>query len=230
MMVETLVRSVGESVKKPQEKIIEKSQMPQQRDNFYTNILRQVVQENWAGKTQQGSAKPIAITALEEHATRMHNLLGTLEYEYMCMPNVIAHAKKMERDELQRYLSSIEAVTAAYKYTYDPDSLSYFVAGLTLKAKDADTVEKHLNNHIHKLEHKASTLAIKSDKERREAEAVSKEIARRKGSLLRFLKKGEISLLNSNLELRSKRIRAFSKGAQRYYGIVLKIKEMAKKQ
>lgn len=196
--------------------------------SFDREILRRIIKESWRGnlgEVDKSNGQTLAL--LDDHATRMEKILQTLDYEVLCMPNVISNSRRMTRRELNAYLACLEALAIGYKYRFDNDFVNIFLAGLVLKAKDLGGVRKCISLFIKELETRAEYYKARSERHGKGAELLTSQINKRRSSLLRFFKRGEILVLNRRLTRRNMLIKKFSGKADKYAGIVVKVKGVA---
>ena len=115
-------------------------------NNFISKALRRVVSEEW----QKMSTDQKFSQTLNEHASRMEELLGSYDYGAICMPNIISNSKKMNHRELISYLSLVESLGIGYTHWFGSDFANIYLAGLTLKARDTRSISKYLNTFLKK--------------------------------------------------------------------------------
>lgn len=193
-------------------------------ETFEKGILRKVVRESWRGKIAESTTNPRAAQILDEHASKMEDLFGTLEYGALCMPNIIANSKKMSERELTAYLTILESLGAGYKSNFNSDFANIILAGLILKARDQYSVLKHLNVFTGGIEKKLSSYKSAMEMENKDLSTLMEELEAKDSGLFRFFRKGEIRLLKRLIAMKSKRLKVLQKRSGRYSGIMMKVK------
>ncbi|MCL5100768.1 MAG: hypothetical protein M1122_02340 [Candidatus Marsarchaeota archaeon] len=190
-------------------------------DTFEKEILDRVIKENWRGKAQNVDQ---SVAILDTHAAGMRKLLNTFDYEVLCMPNIILNSKNMTKTELSSYLSLLEALAIGYKHKLDNEFVNIFMTGLTLKARNAQSVTKYLDYFIQDMEKKANYYHTRADKEKGAADNIAVELEKREASLLKFLKKREIKSLRSRFKRKTLKARKFSTKEKTYASIISRVK------
>jgi hypothetical protein len=189
--------------------------------------LNKVVRDSWRNKLDAKHDAKIA-DSLNSHAANMRKVLGTFDYEVLCMPNIIANSKQMTRSELSQYLSMIEALAIGYKHMFENDFVSILMAGLTLKARNISSMSRYFDMFVKDIENKSSSYRKKAEKVGGSVEKLAVEIERMERSLIRrFFKKGEIRLLRAHLSSRSKRIYRFTEKERYYSNISSRVRGIA---
>lgn len=190
-------------------------------ETFEKGILRKIIRQNW----ENASADPRVSQALEEHASRMETILGTLDYGAICMPNVISNSKRMSPKELTAYLALIESLGVGYKSWFNSEFANIFVAGLTLKARDTHSALRYLEGFVSSMEKRISYYQKLSEKENKTLEQLIAEYEGKNSGILRFFKKGELNALSRMINLRKRKAYALSRKATKYNEIIIKTKK-----
>lgn len=192
-------------------------------DTFEKSILRKVVKESWRNGITDAAHKSVS-DMLEQHATRMEKLLGTFDYESLCMPSVTTNSKKMSRNELIAYLSFLEALAVGYKHRFNSDFASIFLAGLAMKARDFHSISRHFDFLMSGLEKRLQYYTSRSEIENKDLSEMLTELEKRESSFFKFFKQGEIFLLRKMIHGKTKQVRIFTKRSGAYSTIILKVK------
>ena len=196
----------------------------QKNETFEKGILRRVVRESWQTGAAKNSSDPKLAQALDDHATRMENLLNTFDYGALCMPNIIVNSKRMSYKELTAYLSYLEALGTGYKHWLNSESASIFLAGLTLKARDVHAATRYVDRFLSDMDRRLSIYGKNADKENASLDMLIAEFEAKNSGIFKFFRKGELSLLKSMIKLRSRRLRRFYKGKAKYSDIVVRVR------
>ncbi|HUB92782.1 MAG TPA: hypothetical protein VL945_02375 [Candidatus Saccharimonadales bacterium] len=197
-------------------------------ETFEKGILRKVIRESWQGDVKRAAIDPKISQMLDEHATKMESLLGTFDYGALCMPNIISNTKKMSYKELVAYLSLLESIGVGYKHWFNSEFANIFLAGLTLKARDSQTITRHLDAFLASMEKRLTYYRTKSEKESLSIDALIMEYERKNSGFLKFFRKGEISLLRKMISMRNAKAKTLSRKRDRYSNIVVKVKGQKK--
>lgn len=198
-------------------------------ETFEKGIFRKIVRENWKNKISESSSNPKATHLLDEHAARMESIFGTLEYGVLCMPNIISNSKKMSEKELSVYLSSLEAIGIGYKYRFNSELTGILLAGLALKARDANSILNHLNGLTTSLEKKCQHYGRIADREIMSLESLTAELEKKDSGMFRFFRRGEVAIIKRLIEAKSGKIKRISRKREKYSGILIKVKGSSKR-
>ncbi len=202
-----------------------KTEMPVQNETFEKDALKKVIRENWKGRLDDTRRSDvIALNLLDEHAAKMGRMLETFEYEAICVPNIITNSRQMSIGELRSYLMLLEALAMGYRYSFDNEFVSTFLAGLTLKSRDLQSINKHFDKFVEGIEKKSTRYSTLSKREEKRVGVLFDEIKKRESSIFRFFKKGEIKILKEQTEFGARKIRKYSVKASRYSNLLLKAK------
>ncbi len=194
-------------------------------ETFEKGILRKIIRQNW----ENASADPRVSQALEEHASRMESIMGTLDYGAICMPNVISNSKRMSFKELTAYLTLIESLGIGYKSWFNSEFANIFVAGLTLKARDTHSALRYLEGFVSGMEKRISYYQKLSEKENKTLDQLIAEYEGKNSGMFRFFKKGELNALLRMINIRKRKAHRFSRKATKYNEIVIKTRKGATK-
>jgi len=193
-------------------------------NSFENEILRKVIKESWRGKLPDGQKSGISSEILEGHAVRMGRMMGTLDYEALCMPNVTVNARHMSAIELRDYVSLIERLAAGYQQHLGNNITDVILIGLTFKAKDIGSARRYYDLFVSDMEQRLASCVKISDKEAVSLRDLSTELHKRNSGPLRFLRKREIQLLNSAVVSKRKRISRLSRRIGKYSSITHRTK------
>lgn len=202
-----------------------KPTVQQDNNTIEKDILRRVIKESWRGKmsdSEKGNTQVLAV--LDDHAFKMGKLLETLDYEILCMPNIIANSKHMSKNELIAYLAFLEAIATGYKYRYDNDFINIFMAGLTLKVRDLRSISKYFNYFVSRLEARLDYYRLKAEKEGANLKALTQQLAREEAGVLRIFKRGKIHLMRIVVSGKSRRVERLNKHTSRYNRMLVHVK------
>ena len=195
--------------------------------SFETDIMRKVIKESWRGKLLDQKAEPSSVATiqlLDEHAAKMEVLLKNLDYEAICMQNIIGNAKHMSVPELRSYLIFIEKLAVGYQHIFTSDITDIILIGLTSKARDLKTIKKYHESLISGIEKSLSKYTKKSSKEEQLLNEVATELHKKNRGVFKFLRKGEISLMQRVLKSKKKKLTKYSKRIGNYSLLISKLK------
>ncbi len=198
----------------------EKTVLKFPNNDFISKALRRVVSEEW----QKMSTDQKFSQILNEHASRMEELLKSFDYGAICMPNIISNSKKMSHRELISYLSLVESLGIGYTHWFGSDFANIYLAGLTLKARDTRSLSKYLNNFLTRMETKANYFETRALKENKTIDELITELERKSKGPLRFLRKGEINALRRMIKMRYSSNKRYLLKRAKYSKIVTNVK------
>ncbi len=197
---------------------------------FESEILKRVIKESWRDRLPETSKQKDdeVVFMLDQHASKMHKVLGSFDYEVLCMPNIMANSRNMTRKELAHYLAFLEALAVGYLYKFDNEFVNLLLAGLTLKAKTLSGLMKHFESFLTLLEGRLNIYRSRAEKESRSLESICSELESMESSLLRrIFKKGDIRMLRLRTRRKAMRIKVFHSKAENYANMLSGLKKMS---
>ncbi len=195
--------------------------------SFETDILRKVVKDSWRGKLLDEKTEPhgsATIQLLDEHAARMEVLLKNLDYEAICMQNIIGNSKHMSIPELRSYLAFIEKLAVGYQHIFTTDITDIILIGLTSKARDLKSIKKYHEKLVSGIEKNLTTYTSKSSKEERVLNQIATELHKKNKGIFKFMRKGEITLMQKVINSKKRKLNRYSKRINNYSQLISKLK------
>ncbi|MEM0201284.1 MAG: hypothetical protein QXD23_02660, partial [Candidatus Micrarchaeaceae archaeon] len=150
----------------------------QSTSSFEGEALRRVIKETWRGKLLENSdpKSAISLQLLDEHVAKMEVLLKNLDYEAICMQNIISNSKHMTTPELRSYLTFIEKLAVGYQNIFTPEITDIILIGLTSKARDLRSIKKYHELLIYGIENKVNSYGTRINKEEKALNQIAHEL------------------------------------------------------
>ncbi|MDE1825613.1 MAG: hypothetical protein KGH61_03570 [Candidatus Micrarchaeota archaeon] len=166
--------------------------------------LRSVVQDSWRSKLKEDRQM---IGVMDEHAMNMQRLLGNVDYEMFCIQNLIANTKSMTKAELRGYIRILEGLAYFYNNKLGTELTSALLAGVTLKAKNLDSLSRYYKLMVGELDNKIKRSEERYKRTNRRLEMLSLDLKYNEASLItRIFQKGKISSIKSRIMVRKARL------------------------
>lgn len=194
--------------------------------SFEGAALRRIIKETWRGKLLENADPRTAVSLqlLDEHVAKMEVLLKNLDYEAICMQNIISNSKHMSTPELKSYLSFIEKLAVGYQNIFTPEITDIILIGLTAKARDLRSIKKYHESLISGIEKKAGSYSTKISKEEKALNQIARELNKKNKGIFKFLRKGEIQLMQKIISNKRRRLTRYSKKNSSYSQLISKLK------
>lgn len=190
------------------------------------NALKNIIRQDWERKFD-GTDKPKkqqVMMALEGHAANMQSILNNIDYEVFCVSNIIAHAKHMTRDELNKYLSTLEAIGTGYAHIYDMEVATLIMIGVTARCKNIYDLAKQWNSLAGRIDSKRDHYNSKMEVASKELERLSTQLNKQESSLLSFFFRGRIRRLRGRIKVKSTSVGKIAARVSKYKGIAEKVR------
>ncbi|VVB76934.1 Uncharacterised protein [uncultured archaeon] len=166
--------------------------------SMVVNAIKNVVRSDWEVSAKQGN---VSIVLLNKIAEFMRNEMRSIDYEAICMRNIVANSKQMSKEDFHDYAYVLKALTKGYKVRFGPEFANLMLVGVTSVAKDPNSARKHLDNLVDNLYGKASVYDARLHKEIIKAGAMEVQLKSKESSIIaRIFKKNEISRLKAGLD------------------------------
>ncbi len=188
--------------------------------------LRRIIKETWRGKLLE-TADPksaVSLQLLDEHVAKMEVLLKNLDYEAICMQNVISNAKHMTTPELKSYLAFIEKLAVGYQNIFTPEITDIILIGLTAKARDLRSIKKYHESLISGIEKKVGSYSSRMSKEEKALNQIARELNKKNKGIFKFLRTGEIRLMQRIITNKKRRLTKYGKKTSNYSQLISKLK------
>ncbi len=192
-------------------------------------ILKDIIRQTWKEGVGVRKDSKEAVTDLDEHVLNMRKLLNGYNYEARGMPLVAANSSRMSKEDRRQYLANIEAIAIGYGNLLGSDLTTLILLGLPQVAKDHGSASRYTSILMNDLENRQHAYRRRVIREGVEVEKAATKIVRHSSGILRFFRRGKITVLKKGLERRSSRIRKLEAKADRYYYLLQKVKERSGK-
>lgn len=200
---------------------------PAQHGTIEAEVFKRVIKENWKSKVNAESSKQL-IAMLEEHAAKMQSLLGSYDYEIISLPYLIASCKKMAKSEATRYLRLLEATATGYKQRFSNELVVLLMLGISLKAKDVDSVKKYYDLFITEAEAELASCSTSMGTEHRKLESTAMRLRYEESSIInRLFRKKRLVSIRKKVEKRAVKVKKLQAKRSRYSGLISSVKEIA---
>ena len=191
-----------------------------------SDMLKGIVRQHWHDKLDSMdkiNGKALA-TEIDMHLANITAIIDPLDYEVFCVPNMIAHSKHMSRDEFSRYLRLMESMAYGYSSIFGSDIAGLALIGISSKAKNVSGVERYhrlLSAHV---ESKIKTYHGKIEKRKRHVDGLYLRMKMHERSILRFFRKGKISMLTKRIDYGIRRVESLNYKFDKFNGVYRNIK------
>ncbi|MDE1856064.1 MAG: hypothetical protein KGH49_02405 [Candidatus Micrarchaeota archaeon] len=178
----------------------------QSRDvsNFENLAYKNVVQESWRGKLKHDKH---LLDMVDDHATNMHRLLGSADYEVYGIDKAISNFRGMSKAEIKGYMKTLEGLAYFYNTTLGPELASTIITGITDRAKTLSSLGKYYRLMINGIESRIKRYDDKMGRENKNVEYLSLDLKFKESSLInRIFKKGELNSIRNKINSKKKRI------------------------
>jgi hypothetical protein len=194
--------------------------------SFEGVALRRIIKETWRGKLLETSdpKSVISLQLLDEHVAKMEVLLKNLDYEAICMQNVISNAKHMTTPELKSYLTFIEKLAVGYQNIFTPEITDIILIGLTAKARDLRSIKKYHELLISGIERKVGSYNTRMSKEEKALNQIARELNKKNKGIFKFLRSGEIQLMQKIINNKKRKLTKYGKKTSNYSQLISKLK------
>ncbi len=195
--------------------------------SFETDILRKVIKDSWRGKLLSDKTEPksaATVELLDEHAAKMEVLLKNLDYEAICMQNIISNSKHMSIPELRSYLMFIEKLAIGYQHIFTTDITDIILIGLTSKARDLKSIKKYHESLVGGIEKNLSRYTGRSSKEEKALNQIAAELHKKNKGVFKFLRKGEITLMQKAINSKRRKLTRYTKRINGYSMLISRLK------
>ncbi|MGC8479116.1 MAG: hypothetical protein ACP5M9_00390 [Candidatus Micrarchaeia archaeon] len=195
-------------------------------NTFEEEAMRKVIKESWRGKLLDNSEPKTAGTLqlLDEHAAKMEVLLKNLDYEAICMQNIIINSKHMSLPELRSYLLFIEKLAVGYQSIFTPDITDIILIGLTSKARDLRSIKKYHESLISGVEKNVVKYSSRISKEEKALNQIAAELNKKNRGIFKFLRKGEIRIMQRIITSKKRKLSKYNNKSKKYLQLVSKLK------
>ena len=197
------------------------------QNSYEFDLFKKVVKDSWRSNLVEGKSDPKnlqTIQLLDEHSAKMEMLLKNLDYEAICMQNIISNSKHMSIPELKNYLTLIEKLAVGYQHIFTSDITDIILIGLTSKARDLKSIKKYHESLLSGIESNLNSYNGKSSKEEKMLNQIAMELHKRNKGVFKFLRKGEIKLLEKIITSKKRRIVKYTKRISTYSSLISKLK------
>jgi hypothetical protein len=199
-----------------------------QNSTVEADILKQVIRENWrAGLGESIKINKAVAGIYDEHAAAMRKMLNSIDYELHSMPNIVTNTKKMRKDEITLYLSSIEAIALGYYDMLDTDLTNLILIGLSHKAKDLKTVSKYLTLLTAEIERRINAYKGRATRESTRLDALYGELKVNEKGILRIFRRRKITRLRGRTNTRAFRLTRLRVKENKYSELLANVKQKA---
>lgn len=183
-----------------------------------TDMLKTVIRQHWQSKIegQEKLAAKRMMADIEAHATNMHKILDTFDYDVLCIPNIIAHSKGMSRTDLRQYMGVMESLATGYANVLDTELTNLLMVGVTNKAKNVSSATRYFELLSKDLSGKVARYDERIGVQSKRKEALSQRLSRMEGSIFRFLMGRRILVLRKKVSVRHARIGRLQAKKQKY--------------
>lgn len=190
----------------------------QRTETFEEGALKNVIRASWehdlAGIEKLRSKQMIA--QLESHAHNMSSILNTHDYEFYAIPNILAHAKHMSRNDFSSYLSTMELIAHGYSGILDKELVSFILIGMSHKAKTSASLAKHYDKVMSDIDGRIDYYNRVIDGHTKVLGKINYALNMTQSSFLRFFFRGKIVKLRRLASMREGRIKRIASKRERY--------------
>lgn len=190
-----------------------------------TNVIKNVVRDDWEMTAKRGNA---SIVMLNKASEFMRREMNSMDYEAICMKNIVAHSQVMPKEDLKNYVCTIQALETGYKRKYGQEVANLLMVGVTSVARDPQSAKKHLDSLLSDIYCSANACNAATIRESTRVQDLSRELQRREASVLnRIFKRGEIVRIKSRIGGKKSRIVKIERKKEKYLDLADTIKGMA---
>ncbi len=173
-----------------------------------------MVRQQWASRLENGIGDKILsrqiVADIELHISNMNGIVDQMDYELFCIPNIIAHAKHMSKDELYRYLKLMESVAVGYSSMHGRYITNLLMIGLTSKAKNLGGVEKYYRTVSGDIESRLTAYNAALEKRRARISRLSAAAKHHGSGIFGIFRRKRVAAINRRIELGMRRIDSLS--------------------
>ncbi|MCL5419343.1 MAG: hypothetical protein M1354_00490 [Candidatus Marsarchaeota archaeon] len=213
------------SVNKPGRVAVADSERRQQSDTFETDVLKNVIRENWRDDVKTREAVRELLFSLDEHATNMRKMFGAYDYEIFGMPVIVSNTVHMKPEEARQYLAHLEAIATGYRNLLGGDIANLIMIGLPRKAKDLRGASRYTTLLVKELERRHFAYRKRMTRESMALDGLARKLAESNSGILRFFRHGRIMRLKDRKSRRLSRMAKLETGMSRYLYLLDMVRE-----
>ncbi len=192
--------------------------------SMVSNVIKNVVRSDWEVCAKKGSTSIVLLNKISEF---MRNEMS-MDYEALCMKNIAAHSQAMPKEDLQQYISMLQALQTGYKTKYGQEVANLLMVGVTSVARDSQSAKKHFDSLLGSINGRAEAYNAAAVKESTKVQDLSRELeAKERSVITRIFKKGEIRTIRKRIGARKERIARIEKKKEKHVGLANTLKGMA---
>jgi len=191
------------------------------------SAIKKVIRESWQSEVED---KGETASMLNSHVASMQAFIGTLDYEALCMRQLINTTKHMSESMREEYLHAIESFASAYAQVYHSKKLlSLMLVGIVHSSKSPEAVEKYTNEIFSIAK---GRLEAASELEKQNIEKINElmnRISSVKTPLGILFRRKEIRAMEARLDMLTLRQKRLHKKVDKYKIAVINISKFVKK-
>lgn len=202
---------------------VKKSFSPGGASSMVTNVIKNVVRNDWEMSAKNGNA---SIALLNKISEFMRSEMS-MDYEALCMKNIAAHSQAMPKEDLRQYVCMLQALQTGYKTKYGQEVANLLMVGVTSVARDSQSAKRHFDSLLSGIYGSAEAWNAAAVRESTKVQDLSRELQAREASIIsRIFKKGEIRSIRKRIGVRKGRIARMERKKEKRIGLADALKGM----
>ncbi len=143
---------------------------------------------------------------LDSHVKRIRVLLGDIDYEVYVVDAVIDNIKAAGRNEVEKYLHTLEALAVGYVKLFGKDVACVMLHGVVARSRSTKSLRKYYCNVNISLSGRINSLNKRYDKEKIKLHKMNSRLMFYQFGLFKFLKGRSIRRLRSRMDKKARSI------------------------
>ncbi len=167
------------------------------------------------------------VNALNAHSKAMQGIIGSSEYDSLCLNQLIHNIKRLPASEQIAYMRSIESFAKAYSLIFtNKKMLLLALAGIVHTTSGAESVHRYTYELYKIAKEKQAGVSDKAARESIKLDALRHELELHQKSIFRFFRRRRIRALETGIKSRIAYIRRLEARANKYGELAKTISSM----
>ncbi|MGC8676122.1 MAG: hypothetical protein ACP5T3_01210 [Candidatus Micrarchaeia archaeon] len=179
------------------------------------DAIRRVMREELGEEFKQGGG--VFLQNISRHSKAMQEILGSPDYEALCLHQLMHNTKHLSVSEQIKYTSAIEDFAKAYAAVYtNKKLLLLMLSGLVHTTHDAKSVRKYAFEIYNDLLEKKKLVSKSAEAEAEKLSELRHELEAAQLGIFKIFRISRIRLLNRKIRQKAARLRRLEKRLSLY--------------
>ncbi|MDE1822827.1 MAG: hypothetical protein KGH69_02970 [Candidatus Micrarchaeota archaeon] len=193
------------------------------------SILKSVIRNNWQSKmdASERHVNKKLLEEIEQHASNMYGILNGYDYEALCIPNIMANAKHMSKEDFRTYLRLMESMAIGYSNLLDREIANLLMIGLTSKTRNLGSAQRYFELLSKDIEQRVGIYNRIIERHGRKSDAMLARLKTTERNIFRIFMKRRIRVIKKAISKSASKKQRFEEKKIRYSKLMSDVRQRA---